>query len=186
MLESRMTRRKIIKKGKWISLGEIYWETEDGKTRTWEYATRQESCGAVCIVAIKRGDPDLLILVNQFRPPLNRRIIELPAGLIEPGETAPQTALKELQEETGYQGYVLKWGPPVYNSPGLTDERVTTVMVEVTSQGNQKLEAEESIEVLEVPLENLRDHLESIHRDGVEIDAKLWCLAEGLSFFLPD
>jgi len=172
----------MLKQGRWISLVEECWQTEDGSERSWEYVTREGGLGAVCVMAIKRGDPDRLILVKQFRPPLNAETLELPAGLIECGETEQTTALKELREETGYVGQIVNIGPPLYNSPGLTDEQVTPVMIEVTEKGNQDLQEDELIEVVELPVPGLRDQLCAQQQQGVRIDAKLWSLAEGLHF----
>ncbi|MEO0453909.1 MAG: NUDIX hydrolase [Verrucomicrobiota bacterium] len=177
-----MQKRKILYRGKWLTFCETLWETAEGKEKSWEFATRPTTAGAVCIFALKRGEPDLIILVKQFRPPLAKSILELPAGLIEPGHSVEETALKELREETGYLGHILHTGPAVYNSPGLTDENVTAVTVEITGRTDQALEEDEMIEVVEVPLNDLRHHLESFHRDGLCIDAKLWYLATGLAF----
>ena len=58
--------------------------------------------GVVAILQ-KPSGPELL-LQKQFRPPANKAMIEVPSGLIDPGETAEQCAVRELKEETGYVG----------------------------------------------------------------------------------
>ncbi len=173
--------RKILHRGKWLSYGEIQWTDAHGDQRSWEFTTREGTEGAVCVIAIKRGQPDQLILVKQYRPPVDGLVIELPAGLIDPGHSVEETALKELQEETGYQGKILRVGPPIYNTPGMTDEHVTPVVVEVAGQGAQNLQGEEEIEVIELPLISLREALQSLYEQGLLIDAKLWSIAEGLA-----
>jgi len=65
----------------------------------------------VGIVAIleKQGGPELL-LQKQYRPPIDKICIEVPAGLVDAGETAETCAVRELKEETGYVGKVLEGG----------------------------------------------------------------------------
>ena len=91
----------------------------------WEYVSRQRASGAGFIVAIT--DARELILVEQFRVPLHQRVIELPAGIIgdgadNQGESAELSALRELEEETGYVGSSTRrlcHGPV---AAGMTDE----------------------------------------------------------------
>jgi 8-oxo-dGTP pyrophosphatase MutT (NUDIX family) len=89
--------------------------------------------------------------------------------------------LRELAEETGCRGVVRAVGPFVYNSPGLTDEKVSLVQVEVTSVGRSRPEADEAIEVVWAPLRGLVNFLRTHEAAGTRIDAKLWCLAQGMS-----
>jgi len=77
-------------------------------------------------------------------------------------------------------GRVIDVGPAVYSSPGLTDESVVWVTVEVTGRKEQHLAADEVIEVIEIPLNNLRAELQNLAEQGALIDAKLWFYAEGL------
>lgn len=52
---------------------------------------------------------------KQFRPPINKVVIEVPAGLVDEGETAEQSAVRELREETGYVGTVEETSPVMFN-----------------------------------------------------------------------
>lgn len=86
-------------------------------TRDWESAERQtrpagsliDGVGIVAILQAPDAPPSLL-LQKQFRPPVNAICIEVPAGLIDAGETPEVCAVRELKEETGYVGEVIKEG----------------------------------------------------------------------------
>ncbi len=166
--------------GKWLKFCEREISNQQGKTKKWEYVTRRNTTGACCIVAETGGDEPRLILVKQFRPPVDSPVIEFPAGLIDSGESAADTALRELEEETGYTGKVLDVGPAVYSSPGLTDESVVWITVEVTGRKESRPSTDEAIEVIELPLKTLRAELQKLAGHGALIDAKLWFFARGL------
>lgn len=76
--------------------------------------------GAVAIIAIT--DDDKIIFVEQYRKPLERSLIEIPAGKLEPNEQPEITALRELEEETGYTTKKLDYITSFYTSPGFADE----------------------------------------------------------------
>lgn len=94
-----------------------------GQTRTWEHAERRtrpqgsviDGVGIVAILEKETG-PEL-ILQKQYRPPINKVTIEVPAGLVDAGESAEQAAVRELKEETGYVGVVSESSPVMFNGP---------------------------------------------------------------------
>lgn len=92
-----------------------------GKQRTWESAERStrpkdSPIDGVGIVAIlqKQSGPELL-LQKQFRPPINKVVIEVPAGLVDEGESPEESAIRELREETGYIGIAAEVSPIMFN-----------------------------------------------------------------------
>lgn len=93
-------------------------EIEAGN-RTWEVVERPAS---VAVIALTTGDE--LLLVRQRRQPVRRETIELPAGIIESGETPEDTAHRELIEETAYRPGALRHIAMLYSSPGFTDEQI--------------------------------------------------------------
>jgi len=61
------------------------------------------------------------MIILQYRPPVEAMCVEFPAGLIDEGETPEQAAVRELKEETGYEGKVSEVSPTLSNQPGLTN-----------------------------------------------------------------
>lgn len=82
----------------------------NGTTRTWESSQRLtrppgvdiDGVGIAAIMQSKASGPPSILLQKQFRPPIDAVTIEVPAGLMDEGETAEECALRELKEETGY------------------------------------------------------------------------------------
>lgn len=87
----------------------------------WEYVRRTNSSNGVTVVAVTKESR--LLLVEQKRAPLNRAVIELPAGLVAPSEDEAVALRRELVEETGYTCSVARFLCSGAMSPGLTDER---------------------------------------------------------------
>ena len=157
---------KVLKKGRFIELA------RRGK---WEYVRRHGVSGVVGIVATT--DLGELILIEQFRPPVDARVVELPAGLVgdEGAETPGKAAKRELLEETGYRARrVTKLSRGVV-SPGLTDEAIDLVraenVVKVAEGGGV---AGEDVEVHLVPVAGVEAFLKRRRRSGRMVDWKVW------------
>lgn len=107
--------------------------------------------GAVAVIAVT--DEGKLVLVNQFRKPLEKAILEIPAGKIDPGEAPIKTAARELKEETGYTAKELELVTSFYTSPGFADEIIYIYEAKGLLQGVASPDADEFVEVTEVTLE---------------------------------
>ena len=95
---------------------------------------------AVVICAIDKAN-DKFLVTREFRYAVNKETIETPAGLIDPGESVEEAALRELAEETGYtNATVTKVLPPSYSSVGMTNERASVVFVDVVTSEQQEQE----------------------------------------------
>lgn len=140
----------------------------------WEYAVRNTRRPAVGIVAVTSDRR--VVLVEQYRPPLARPVIELPAGLVGDMAGAEHEALlaaaqRELLEETGYTAACWTELASGYSSPGLTDESIVLFLAEEltkTSAGGG--DGSESISVHEVPLSGV---LSWLNANGHAVDMKL-------------
>ena len=140
----------------------------------WEVAQRVSSNGVVCILALTNKDE--IVLVEQFRKPIQKRVLELPAGLIDDGETSIDAAHRELLEETGYASktaYLLCKAP---SSAGMSDEIVDMVKI----MGCIKMGAGggidgEDIKVHVVPIKDVIDFIISnIDPDECYVDYKVY------------
>jgi ADP-ribose pyrophosphatase len=135
----------------------------------WEYVERKKGKEAVAIIAVT--DDGKAILVEQYRRPVDARVIDWPAGLVgDDGENDPAvTARKELQEETGYTCAEVEFLAKGPTSPGITSELVSFYRAKsLTKKGK----GEEEITVHEVPLDGIREWLTS--RREVLVDVKIW------------
>jgi len=171
--------KTIRHQGKWLNFLETTFTNSQGNEVSWEYASRSGTNQAACVVAKIQEDLEKIVLVKQFRPPVGAYVLELPAGLVDEGESVTNAALRELEEETGYIGEVISQSPPIYSSPGMTDENVVMVEVRIIDKAGQKLEADENLEVVLAPLSDLKDFLLREAASGVHIDAKLWSYCQG-------
>ncbi|KAG4443514.1 hypothetical protein IFR05_000987 [Cadophora sp. M221] len=179
-------------KAKWVRTILTTYTDPLGTTRTWEHAerpTRPKGCDidAVGMVAIleKESGPELL-LQRQYRPPLDKVCIEIPAGLVDAGETAEQAAVRELKEETGYVGVVSETSPVMFSDPGFctTNMRIVHVTVDMSKPENKnpqpELEGGEFIECFTVPLKDLFAECKNLEKEGYAIDARVATIAEGI------
>ncbi|NUS38994.1 MAG: NUDIX hydrolase [Lysobacter sp.] len=163
-----MSERKVVHEGKYLRM------VVQGH---WEYVERTHAGGLAAIIVAMTPD-DRILFVEQFRIPLQQKAIELPAGLvgdIDAGESIEQSAIRELEEETGWRAAraeVLFIGP---TSAGLTNERIAYVRacdLEQTGEGGG--DETEDIVVHAVPRAEAPAWLMRKAREGYALDAKLW------------
>ncbi len=119
----------------------------DGTQATREYIRHP---GAVAILPFTGTGS--VVLERQFRYPLGREFLEIPAGKIEPGEAQLETARRELLEETGYLASEWQRLTTLHNAIGYSDEAIELYAARGLEKGRQDLDEEEFIEVVELPL----------------------------------
>lgn len=147
------------------------------KRGKWEYASRTRNIGAVVILAEVDGR---VILIDQPRVPPDCRCIELPAGLVgdeDPNATIEGTAIKELEEETGYTAEHVERLGEFYSSPGMLSEGFTLVRAHgVRKIGEGGGDDSEDIRVHLVPRAEIANFLEQKRAEAFGIDVKLLLL----------
>ena len=145
----------------------------------WEYAARAKGIRAAVIVALDAGE---VILVEQYRVPLGKSCLELPAGLIGDddggeGESPLASAERELEEETGYRAAQWEELGEFYSSPGMLEESFTLVKARgLTKVGDGGGTEHEGITVHRVPLDGLAAFVATKRTEGVGIDVRLLLL----------
>jgi ADP-ribose pyrophosphatase len=144
----------------------------------WEIADRVGTLKGVVIIAVTNNRE--LLLVEQFRVPVDCRVIEFPAGIAgddadKIGEDDSVAALRELKEETGYANGEIKFLMSGPTSPGLTSEVVTLFLAtNLEKVGNGGGVEGEDITLHRVPLGELESWLAAKVRAGCMIDPKVW------------
>jgi ADP-ribose pyrophosphatase len=146
----------------------------------WEYVGRARGIRAAVILAIDAGE---VLLVEQYRVPLGKYCLELPAGLIgdeTAGEDALASAQRELEEETGYSAVHWEEVGEFCSSPGMLSESFTLVkatgLTQVSDGGGTE---QEDILVHRVPLEEVPEAIARHRAQGHAIDVKLLLLIGG-------
>jgi 8-oxo-dGTP pyrophosphatase MutT (NUDIX family) len=169
--------KKIVWQGSFMSCVEITYRDARGQIRTWEALERLGISGIVVMVAITPSGN--VILEKQFRPPLGRDVIELPAGLVEPNEPMEEAAERELIEETGWRAKKLAFLAEGPISTGASTEALRAYLcTDLEFVGKSGGDDNEIIEVIEVPLEQAQDYLRDAQAKGQLVDLKVFGLVE--------
>ncbi|MGO5074468.1 NUDIX hydrolase [Clostridium sporogenes] len=123
--------------------------------------------GAVAILAYK--DENTVLLIKQFRKAIDKDIFEIPAGKIEKGEDIESSALRELEEETGYKAKKMEYLGKIVTSPGFSDEYIYIYKALDLCKGKDGLEDEdEFIDLMEINIDKLKEYI----KNGKVIDGK--------------
>jgi ADP-ribose pyrophosphatase len=150
----------------------------------WEFVSRSNASGVVALIAVTEQNE--LVLVEQFRIPINSTVIELPAGLVgdqsEPDEPVLRAAQRELLEETGFEATQLDVLMACPSSAGMSDEIITFVLAtglkKVSAGGG---DSSEDITVHVIPLAEVDRWLASRRAAGTPQDPKIFTALYWLS-----
>lgn len=171
MVEKTIKTKKIYK-GEILELRVDDIILENGKTGKREII---EHGGAVTLIPITPEGK--IVLVKQFRKPIEKEILELPAGRIEKGEDPKNTAIRELKEETGYEikdiKYLFKFAPAL----GYSNEIIYVYLSHLGVKGDTNFDETEDIEIFEYPLDEI---LNLIYKGDEILDGKTVMLLEWL------
>ncbi len=169
-----------------LNLYAIDYLNRENQKKTWVYASRKgnektEGLPDAVVLVPFHCQTGKLVIIEEFRVVLGGFQYGFPAGLVDPGETVADAGKRELFEETGLEmTAVLKQGPPVYSSSGMTDESVSLLFVECQgTPSSQYTEASEEIRVHMVSRDEARALLEDPH---LKFDVKTWIILNTYAF----
>ena len=191
MNHTKIQGLKSLVETKFISLYDLEYENKKGEKKHWMVSSRKskeelekiylenknDKIDAVVICALHKNE-NKLVIINQYRVPINKYIYELPAGLVDNQEDIKTTVARELKEETGLELIDINNVnsiDKVYLSPGMTDESVAFVYCTCKGQiSKEYLEADEDIEAILVSQEEAKQLLNG----DTKIDIKFYLMLQ--------
>ena len=155
--ERKMTHIKNIRKqtdNKFLNLYELDFTDRQGTDRNYYFVTRNDDDHikirthaldpeGIVIYAVTKEEHPRLVVEKEYRFPVDEEIYQLPAGLIDPGETPGQAAVREMREETGFHFTEYTGGEafarrPFFLAPGFTDEPGSAVFGFADADGRRE------------------------------------------------
>ena len=146
-LSERKVSSRLVYDGKLLKVRSDTVRLPDGNTAEREYI---EHPGAVAVIALT--DAGELVMERQYRYPLGRDMIEIPAGKIDPHEDPFATAKRELKEETGYTAAQWRHLATIHIAIAYSNERIEIYLAKGLKHESAKLDEEEFLEVFTLPL----------------------------------
>ncbi len=143
-------------------------------TSSGDHAVREvaDHPGGAAVVPL--FDDGTVILVHQYRYPVKKHLLELPAGKLDPGEDPQVCAARELEEETGYVAGSMKKLTAIYTTPGFCSEQLhifVATALKKSSRGQRLEEGELDLTIRQFPLEQVV----SMIAQGEIVDGKTIC-----------
>ncbi|WP_066193091.1 NUDIX hydrolase [Gracilibacillus timonensis] len=176
--EEKTLESKPIFNGKIIEVQVDQVSLPNGENSTRELVKHP---GAVAVIALT--EENKIVFVRQYRKPLEKALVEIPAGKLEEGEQPETTAIRELEEETGYTTDHLQLIQSFYTSPGFSDEIVHLYLADQLQvlDTPKLLDEDEFVERMELTLEETEELVEKqeIH-DAKTVYALLYLKLRGM------
>lgn len=186
MNKPKVNHINVLADTKYLKLYDAEYTNKNGDSRNWSIASRkdletinnkffnksEDNIDAVIIVAT-HVDENKLVIIKQFRVPLNDYVYELPAGLIDSGEDFETTVKRELKEETGLDLIEIDYDKTkkrAYISTGMTDESAALVYCSCSGEiSKEYLEADEDIEVFLLSKKEAKRLIESDEKIDIKV-----------------
>ena len=168
--ETALVSHKEVYRGKIVTVHVDTIRQESGGTTIREVVLHPGGVTAVPVL-----DDGRLLLIRQFRYPIGKYILELPAGKLDSGQPPLETVARELEEEIGYRAGTLTHECTFYTTPGISNESIHLFMARDLTQSVQQLEEGEHITVEAHSLQECLKKIENGEiRDGKTILGILW------------
>ena len=145
---------RTVYSGRIVTLRVKYVAGSDGRQHLREIVEHKPAAAVVAV-----DDMGQVLLVRQLRPAVQAHILELPAGLIDPGEEPIEAARRELREETGFVARELRPLVAFYTSPGFTDELVHIFAASKLVEDVTQHDEDEEIELVRLPLQEAQERV---------------------------
>jgi len=161
-----------------LNLMEVKYKDRFDSGKTWIYASRCNAVrpDAVVVVPIHVRE-DKLVLIREFRVPLEGFQYGFPAGLVDEDESVEEAGKRELFEETGLKVIrVLRHSPPIFSSSGMTDESICLLYVEC--EGHPGTDHNETSEEIEVVLLSRDEAQRLLEKADLLFDVKSWIVLD--------
>ncbi len=163
MAEEKTLSSQLIYQGRAVRLRVDTVKTPSGRETTREIVEHDD-----CVAIIAIDADDKVLLVKQFRKPVERELLEIPAGGIDPGESPEDAVSRELREETGYLPRKLESLGGFYSAPGYATEYLYLYLATELTPSRLFAEDTEGISVVQVSLSQIPEFIAS----GSICDAK--------------
>ena len=161
--DEKLLSREEVFIGRAVSLRIDTIEKKSGDVTTREIVEHAD-----CIAVVAVDDQGRIVLVKQFRRPVNKTLLEIPAGGVEDGEDPKECARRELQEEIGYIPGKLQSLGGFYAAPGYCTEYLHLFLATQLTESRLAAEDTDEIEVVRIPVSEVRAMIDS----GQICDAK--------------
>lgn len=162
-LKEKVIKDKLIYKGNFLEFRNLEVELPNGKESNRDIIRHPGACGIIAFL-----DDEHIILVEQFRLPLNKVLLEIPAGKLDKGESIEECAKRELREETGYIAGKIEYLGKIATAPGFCDEIIYLYKATNLTLGSKD---EDEDEFTNVKIMNINEVKEKIKK-GEIIDVK--------------
>jgi ADP-ribose pyrophosphatase len=158
----------------WYDGGYDRVEQPDGSEKNYYWADLPP---AAVVVAPLEGD---LLMVEQYRPTIREHCLELPAGIVEPGETFEEAGARELEEEVGYRPRETALVERCWCSTGVLRHERGVVYATDLEPGDRKLDGNEFLDVVRVPVDEALARARSEPSNDATLEGILLAQADGL------